>query len=50
MSSAQLGIQLDEQEVESITAFLQTTTGLQPHIVYPILPASTNATPKPLLE
>ncbi|MGB3225774.1 MAG: cytochrome-c peroxidase [Desulforhopalus sp.] len=50
MSSAQLGIQLDEQEVASITAFLQTTTGIQPYIVYPILPASTDATPRPVLE
>jgi cytochrome c peroxidase len=50
MSSAQLGIQLDEEEVSSITAFLQTTTGLQPYIVYPTLPASTDSTPRPLLE
>ena len=50
MSSAQLGIQLDEQETASITAFLQTTTGKQPQIVYPNLPASTDSTPRPLLE
>lgn len=50
MSSAQLGIQLDDQEVESITAFLHTTTGIQPNIVYPILPASTDSTPRPLLD
>jgi cytochrome c peroxidase len=50
MGSAQLGIQLDEQETSNITAFLQTTTGMQPQIVYPNLPASTDSTPRPLLE
>ena len=50
MGSAQLGIQLDEHETASIAAFLQTTTGMQPQIVYPNLPASTDSTPRPLLE
>lgn len=50
MGSAQLGIDLSSKEVETITAFLQTTTGKQPEIVYPNLPASTDSTPKPSLE
>lgn len=48
MSSAQLGIKLNANEVKSITAYLKTLTGVQPKIEYPIFPPSTNATPKPV--
>ncbi|WP_022851785.1 cytochrome-c peroxidase [Limisalsivibrio acetivorans] len=47
MSSAQLGISLSDEEVDQITAFLRTTTGIQPEVVYPILPATRNDTPRP---
>lgn len=47
MSSAQLGIELTEQEIDDIVAFLKTTTGEMPKIQYPILPPSTINTPKP---
>ena len=47
MGSAQLGISLDEKETKLITMFLKTLTGVQPQVAYPILPPSTDATPKP---
>jgi len=50
MGSAQLGIELSENDVEAILAFLKTTTGVQPKIEYPILPGSTKDTPKPVLD
>ncbi len=50
MGSAQLGITLNSREVDRIAAFLTTTTGVQPSVTYPILPASTDNTPKPTLD
>jgi cytochrome c peroxidase len=50
MGSAQLGMVLSEDEAGSITAFLQTLTGEQPQILHPVLPPSTNRTPKPVLN
>lgn len=47
MGSSQLGHELNKDEVKAITAFLHTLTGDQPQVVYPILPRSTSATPKP---
>src|SRR5690625_1375930 len=47
MGSSQLGQELNDEEVESITAFLHTLTGDQPKVEYPILPPSTKDTPKP---
>jgi len=47
MSSAQLGSELTESEVDAITAFLKTLTGEMPDIDYPKLPVSTAETPKP---
>lgn len=50
MGSSQLGIQLNSGEISQVAAFLQATTGRQPEILYPQLPASTDATPKPALR
>jgi len=50
MGMAQLGTELNDAEADSIVTFLKTTTGKQPEVVYPILPASTDATPKPVLD
>jgi len=50
MGSAQLGIELNPDEIDQMTAFLQTTTGKQPRIVYPELPSSTDTTPRPSLR
>jgi cytochrome c peroxidase len=47
MARLQLGRKLSEPEVTNIVAFLKTLTGDQPHIVLPILPPSTNETPRP---
>lgn len=50
MGSAQLGIELTDEEVDRIVDFLKTTTGTQPDVTYPILPASSPTTPKPVLK
>lgn len=50
MGSSQLGISLDDEEADKIVAFLDTLTGRQPKIVYPILPPNSDATPKPLVK
>ncbi len=50
VGSAQLGISLTEKEIDMIVAFLKATTGVQPRVEYPILPASTDDTPKPKLD
>ena len=47
MSSTQLGISLKENEIGKIVSFLGTTTGVQPKVEYPILPAPTDNTPRP---
>jgi len=49
MGSTQLGIQLSDDDVTKITAFLHALTGDQPRIEYPILPPSTVNTPRPQL-
>lgn len=48
MGDSQLGRELSDGEVGAITAFLHSLTGEQPKVAYPVLPASTEATPKPL--
>jgi cytochrome c peroxidase len=50
MGSAQLGIALSSDEADRVVAFLKTTTGVQPRIEYPILPPSSESTPKPKLD
>ena len=47
MGTSQLGQELNESEVKSITQFLHTLTGEQPKVEYPILPPSMPDTPKP---
>ena len=49
MGSAQFGIQLTSEETDAITAFLGSLTGKQPKVGYPLLPASTDSTPRPVL-
>lgn len=48
MGQLQLGRSFSQQEVADIVAFLHTLTGEQPRIVLPILPASSNNTPRPM--
>ena len=47
MAEYQFGIPVNRAEALEITAFLQTLTGNQPSIRFPILPPSTATTPKP---
>ncbi len=47
MGSSQLGIPLTDDEVNNITAFLDSLTGQLPKVIYPILPPSTVGTPRP---
>ncbi len=47
MGRLQLGKKFTDKENAQIVAFLKTLTGEQPQIVLPILPPSTNKTPRP---
>jgi cytochrome c peroxidase len=47
MGVSQLGAELTEADIEDITAFLRTLTGEIPEVVHPVLPPSTDATPRP---
>lgn len=47
MGRAQLGQELAGEEVEAITEFLQSLTGEQPQIVYPVLPVVAGDPPLP---
>lgn len=47
MGSVQLGITINDKDAASIETFLKSLTGTKPNISYPILPPSSNATPKP---
>lgn len=49
MGDAQLGKGvLSDQDIDDITAFLKTLTGRQPRVEYPVLPPSTDRTPRPM--
>lgn len=47
MGDSQLGRELKKNEVDAITAFLNSLTGDQPQVLLPILPPSSPKTPKP---
>ncbi len=47
MGESQLGTQLTSADVDKISAFLESLTGEQPKVAYPILPPSTASTPRP---
>ncbi|MCJ7997921.1 cytochrome-c peroxidase [Rhizobium cremeum] len=47
MGTAQLGEELNDEEVTLIVAFLDSLTGKMPEVAYPVLPAETDTTPKP---
>ena len=49
MGQSQLGAKLSDKEVKDIVAFLNTLTGEQPRVEYPIMPPSTDTTPRPQL-
>ncbi|CAM5305352.1 cytochrome-c peroxidase [Thauera mechernichensis] len=47
MGRLQLGRTYNDDEIGKIVAFLKTMTGDQPQLTMPILPPSSNATPRP---
>lgn len=47
MGRLQLGREFENTDIELVVAFLRTLTGDQPSFVLPILPASTDKTPRP---
>ena len=47
MGTSQLGVQLTDDEIDKITAFLGSLSGEQPKVIYPILPPSGAGTPQP---
>jgi cytochrome c peroxidase len=47
MGKLQLGKEFSPAEIDKIVAFLKTLTGKQPDLKLPILPPSTNDTPRP---
>lgn len=47
MGRLQLGRKYSEEEIDQIVAFLKTLTGEQPQITLPVLPPSSDATPRP---
>ncbi len=48
MARVQLGKKLSEKQADSIVTFLKALDGKKPHMMTPMLPASTEKTPKPL--
>ena len=50
MGRIQLGTKISDKQASSIEVFLGSLTGKKPHMMMPMLPASTNATPKPDLN
>ena len=47
MGRLQLGREFENTDIELVVSFLKTLTGDQPSFVLPILPASTDKTPRP---
>ena len=47
MGRLQLGKKFTEQEIGDVVSFLKTLTGKQPDFKLPILPPSTDSTPRP---
>jgi cytochrome c peroxidase len=47
MGTSQVGAHLTEEDTDSIVAFLDSLTGEQPTITYPVLPPSVASTPRP---
>lgn len=48
MGSSQLGFELERKDAQLVTEFLKALTGRQPEITHPVLPPSTEETPKPV--
>ncbi len=48
MARVQLGKKLSNKQADSIVTFLKTLEGKKPHMMAPMLPASTDKTPRPV--
>jgi cytochrome c peroxidase len=46
MGTSQLGAQLTDDDVDKIAAFLDSLTGEQPKVTYPVLPPSVAMPPR----
>ena len=47
MGVSQVGTELQPDEIGKIVAFLESLTGEQPQVTYPILPEGVTTTPQP---
>ena len=47
MARTQLGVEFSKAELADVVAFMGSLTGDQPKVVYPVLPPSVAATPRP---
>jgi cytochrome c peroxidase len=47
MGTSQVGAHLTEEDTDAIVAFLDSLTGEQPKITYPVLPPSVASSPRP---
>ncbi|RMF14341.1 MAG: cytochrome C peroxidase, partial [Alphaproteobacteria bacterium] len=47
MAASQLGNALSDEDAKAIATFLESLTGRQPQVAYPVLPASGDWTPRP---
>jgi len=47
MGSVQLGVKISDKDADKIVTFLNSLTGTKPQVIYPVLPPSTDKTPKP---
>lgn len=47
MGSVQLGLDISDIDAGKIATFLKSLTGTKPQVIYPVLPPSAAATPKP---
>ena len=47
MGTSQLGTRLTGAEIDKVTAFLDSLTGDQPSVTFPVLPPSVGTTPQP---
>ncbi len=47
MGRLQLGREYSQREIADIVAFLKTLTGERPALALPLLPASSDSTPRP---
>ncbi|MDD3775731.1 MAG: cytochrome-c peroxidase [Sulfurovaceae bacterium] len=50
MGKVQLNTQISDEDAAKIEVFLKSLTGRKPAITYPVLPASTQKTPQPIVK